>query len=209
MIKNLMFDLGGVIMNIRRQNCVEAFKALGMADPDMFLGEYSQSGPFAAIENGSSTPERFRDDVRAIIGRDLSDAAIDEAFGRFLTGIPAERLDQLEKLRRHYKLYLLSNTNPIMWGQGIAREFAQRGHDADYYFDGIVKSYEARVMKPEPEIFRIAESEFGIRPEETIFLDDSAKNCEAARELGFGAICVEPGKEFHDLLRATPGIEVD
>ncbi len=53
MIKNLMFDLGGVIMEIRRQNCVEAFKKLGMENPDDFLGEYRQSGPFADIESGA------------------------------------------------------------------------------------------------------------------------------------------------------------
>ena len=81
MIKNLMFDLGGVIMNIRREDCVQAFKRLGMKNPDEFLGEYSQSGPFAAIENGSSTPEKFRDDVRAIIGdASIADADIDHAF---------------------------------------------------------------------------------------------------------------------------------
>lgn len=208
MIKNLMFDLGGVIMDIRRQNCVDAFKELGMADPDRFLGEYAQSGPFAAIENGDSTPEQFRDTVRAIIGNpSLTDAEIDEAFGKFLIGIPLHRLEQLRHLKEHFNLYLLSNTNPIMWSQGIARNFAQEGHDVDFYFRDKVRSYKARVMKPDPEIFRITERKFGIKPEETIFLDDSPKNCEAARQLGFHTICVHPGTEFMDLLEEYPGLD--
>lgn len=210
MIKNLMFDLGGVIMDIRRENCVAAFKALGMENPDEFLGEYSQSGPFAAIENGQSTPEEFRDKIRQIIGNDrLSDSSIDEAFGRFLIGIPPRRLEQLRQLKQQFNLYLLSNTNPIMWADGIARNFAREGHDVDFYFRDNLRSYKAGVMKPDPEIFRMAARQFGIEPSETIFLDDSEKNCQAARELGFHAICVHPGSEFMDLLRNYPGLEID
>lgn len=210
MIRNLMFDLGGVIMNIRREDCVEAFRRLGMADPDKFLGEYSQSGPFAAIENGSSTPERFRDEVRAIIGNpDLSDGDIDHAFGEFLKGIPSYRLEALRRLRKNYKLYMLSNTNPIMWADGIARNFRQEGKDVDYYFDGIERSYKAGCMKPDARIFRDAERRFGINPDETVFLDDSQANCDAAAALGFKTICVHPGSEFMDLLSRYPGVTID
>lgn len=210
MIKNLMFYLGGVIMNIRREDCVQAFKRLGMKNPDEFLGEYSQSGPFAAIENGSSTPEKFRDDVRAIIGdASIADADIDHAFGEFLKGITAYRLEALRKLKKNFNLYLLSNTNPIMWADGIARNFAQEGKDVNFYFDGIERSYKAGCMKPDARIFRDAEQRFGIRPEETIFLDDSQANCDAAAALGFKTICVHPGSEFMELLAAYPGITID
>lgn len=208
MIKNLMFDLGGVIMDIRRQNCVEAFKRLGMADPDEFLGEYCQAGPFAAIENGSATPAEFRDAIRRIIPGDVSDSSIDEAFGRFLIGIPPHRLEELEELKKKFSLYLLSNTNPIMWADGIARNFRQLGHDVDYYFKGVIRSYEAKVMKPDPAIFIEAERRFGIKPEETIFLDDSEANCKAAEALGFKTIWVKPGAEFMSLLRHYPGLDI-
>lgn len=205
-----MFDLGGVIMNIRREDCVAAFKRLGMENPDLFLGEYSQSGPFASIENGSSTPEQFRNDVRAIIGNpDIEDAAIDEAFGEFLKGIPAYRLEALRRLKSRYNLYMLSNTNPIMWADGIARSFAQEGKDVNFYFQGIERSYKVGCMKPDARIFRDAEERFGILPEETIFLDDSQANCDAAEALGFHTICVHPGTEFMDLLARYPGVTID
>lgn len=209
MIKNLMFDLGGVIMDIRRQNCVDAFKELGMEDPDRFLGEYAQSGPFADIENGTSTPEMFREAMRGLIGHEVTDGQIDEAFGKFLIGIPLHRLEELRQLKEKFSLYLLSNTNPIMWADGIARNFAQEGHDVGFYFKDGVRSYKAGVMKPDPEIFRIAGRQFGIKPEETIFLDDSEANCKAAEALGFKTIWVRPGTEFYQLLKEFPGLEIN
>lgn len=208
MIKNLLFDLGGVIMDIRRDNCIAAFRELGMAHPEEFLGEYVQSGPFEGIENGSVSAPEFRDEIRRAIGNpSLTDSQIDTAFQRFLIGIPRRRLEELRRLHGRYRLYVLSNTNPIMWNDKISSEFRQEGHDVDYYFDGIVRSYEARSMKPDPEIFRFAERTLGIRPDETLFLDDSQKNLDSAAALGFHTLLVPPGTEFYDLLKHYPGIE--
>lgn len=202
MIKNLLFDLGGVIMNIRRENCADAFRELGMANPDDFLGEYAQAGAFAGIEDGSLTIPEFHDEIRRIIGRDdLTAEEIDRAFGKFLLGIPVHRLEELRELRKHYRIYLLSNTNPIMWRDGIADAFKAEGHEAAWYFDGIVKSYEARCMKPAAAIFRYTEDKLGIKPEETLFLDDSQKNLDAAAALGFHTLLVSPGQEFYTLLK--------
>ncbi len=206
MIKNLLFDLGGVIMDIRRQNCVDAFKRLGMPDPDRFLGEYSQKGPFKALEEGSITPAEFREEIRRLIPRHVTDSEIDDAFSDFLIGIPAERLRQLRELHEHYRLYLLSNTNPIMWHGRIAREFRKEGHDINYYFDGIVTSFEVKCLKPERKIFEAAARICNIVPEETIFFDDSKANLEAAAEVGFNTIWVAPGEEFYTLLANSPGI---
>lgn len=208
MIKNLLFDLGGVIMNIRRENCVAAFAELGMADADSLLGEYKQAGVFAGVENGSLTVAEFHDEIRRIIGREVKDEEIDEAFCKFLTGIPVERLETLACLRKQYRVYMLSNTNPIMWDSEISRQFRKLGHDVDYYFDGTITSFEAKVMKPDRRIFEAAIERFGICPEETLFLDDSKANCEAAERLGFNTLHVAPGKEMSDLLRTFPGLEI-
>lgn len=208
MIKNLLFDLGGVIMDIRRSNCVEAFRELGMENPDDFLGEYRQQGPFAAVEDGSMSARQFRDAIRPALRLGTTDREIDKAFGRFLTGIPAHRLDELECLRRHYKVYLLSNTNPIMWNDGIAAGFRQRGHNVDHYFDGILRSYEAKCMKPDAKIFRLCCQRFGLRPEETIFLDDSQTNLDAAAQLGFRTQLVAPGHEMFQLLGQRDDITI-
>ena len=170
-IKNLLFDLGGVIMNIDRQRCVRSFERLGFADAAQYLGDYGQKGPFGALEAGAITPAEFHAQLREIMGQPVSDGQIDRAFNAFLTGIPVERLRE----------------NPDL-------------------FDGMVTSFEAKAMKPAPEVFRYACSKLGIRPEETMFLDDGPANVEGARALGFGGLVVPPGREFYDVLKEA-GIE--
>lgn len=200
MIKNLLFDLGGVIMEIRRENCVEAMKAIGMADADEYLGEYSQKGPFAKIEDGEWDEKQFHDGIREIIGSDVSDDTIDRAFNAFLIGIPEQRLNELVELHKRFNIYMVSNTNPIMWRMKIADEFSKQGHDVNYYFDGVVRSYKAKCMKPDRKIFEIVEHKFDIKPQETVFFDDSKRNLDAAAEMGFHTILVKPGDEFYSLL---------
>lgn len=200
MIKNLLFDLGGVIMDIRRLNCVASFERLGMKDADSFLGEYSQKGPFLQLEEGLINEAQFRDAVREYIEGEVTDEQIDKAFCDFLVGIPAYRLEQLRQLKKQYGIYMLSNTNPIMWHSRIAEEFRQEGMEREDYFDGIVTSFEARSIKPDAKIFHTVVEKLGIKPEETLFLDDSQKNLDAASALGFHTLLVTPGSEFFELL---------
>lgn len=199
----LLFDLGGVIMDIRRENAVAALEALGMKEANDFLGEYGQKGPFLALEKGELTPEEFRAQVRPMLRPGVTDAEIDAAFDRFLTGIPVERLRALERLHRTRRIYMLSNTNAIMWRGKIAEEFRKDGHDMGYYFDGWVPSFEVHAYKPDAEIFRIARERFGLVPEKTLFLDDSEANCRAAAALGFRTAHVRPGMEFMDYIEAA------
>lgn len=202
MIKNLLFDLGGVIMDIRRLNCVASFERLGMKDADSFLGEYSQKGPFLQLEEGLINEVQFRDAVREYIDGEVTDEQIDKAFCDFLVGIPTYRLEQLRQLKKQYGIYMLSNTNPIMWHSRIAEEFRQEGMEREDYFDGIVTSFEARSIKPDAKIFHTVVENLGIKPEETLFLDDSQKNLDAASALGFHTLLVAPGSEFFDLINA-------
>lgn len=202
MIQNLLFDLGGVIMDIRRENAVEALRGLGMENAGSFLGEYVQSGPFLDLESGKISAEEFRNEIRRYISGPVSDSEIDAAFTRFLVGIPEKRLQALTELNaKGYKLYMLSNTNPIMWNGEIASQFRKQGQDINYYFKGIVTSFEAGCCKPDPRIFELALRKFGIKAGETLFLDDSEKNTEAAARLGFNVATIKPGEEFISIFR--------
>ena len=200
-VKNLLFDLGGVIMDIRRENCVKALEQLEVSGIGEMLGVYCQQGAFLQLEEGKITPAEFRDYVRGKSARTLSDEEIDTAFDAFLVGIPVARLHALESLRNHYKIYVLSNTNAIMYNQGIRREFEKDGKHLEDYFDGMVTSFEARVMKPAPEIFNYAAEQLGIAPDETLFLDDGEANVRAAEAVGWHAALVRPGVEYDALLR--------
>ena len=200
MIKNLLFDLGGVIMDIEKDLCVRAFERLGLPDAASYFGEYSQKGPFKLIEEGAITTDDFHRELRHDIGREVSDNEIDAAFCQFLIGIPTKRLADLRRLREHYGIYLLSNTNIVMWNSKIKDEFTREGLKREDYFDGIVTSFDARALKPDERIFRYAVETLGIVPSETLFLDDSQRNLDAAAALGFHTLLVPPGTEFIDLL---------
>ena len=187
-------------MDIQRTRAVDALRNLGLKDADSILGEYAQQGPFGAIESGAITPDEFHRQLAARMPPGVSYDDIDRAFIRFLVGIPIHRLDALRRLRKQYRIFLLSNTNPIMWESEIKDQFRQQGLTINDYFDGIVTSFEAKVMKPDPAIFRYAQQKLGLIPEETLFLDDSQDNCDTARRLGFNVALVRPGTEFENLI---------
>lgn len=189
-------------MDIRRENAVEALKAIGLDRADDMLGVYGQKGVFLALEKGLITPDEFRAELRREISREVTDKEIDDAFCRFLIGIPTDRLRQLDRLRADgYRIYLLSNTNALMWHHVILGEFKNDGKSIDNYFDGIVTSFDVHAYKPDAAIFRRAAEICGIAPGETLFFDDSEANCEAARQCGFHAVHVaDTATPFADLI---------
>jgi putative hydrolase of the HAD superfamily len=199
-IKNLLFDQGGVIVDIERDRCLEELRRLGMEAPERLVGLYRQDGPFFALENGDVTLEEFHQELRPLMPQGVTDEQMDHAFSSFIVGIPLHRLQSLRQLRKRYKTYILSNTNPLMFEGVIARAFAQEGLDVNAYFDGITVSYKARSNKPDPKIFEYAISTMGIVPEETLFFDDGQENLDAAARLGFKTALVTPGSEFMDII---------
>ncbi len=200
MKETLLFDLGGVIMDIDRMRAVRAFDKLGMENADAFFDPYCQRGLFLQLEQGHISPAEFRDAVRPLFSRVVNDDEIDAGLMQFLIGIPVERLERLAALRRAgRRVYLLSNTNPIMWNAFIAEEFGKLGGDISAYFDGGVTSFEAKCCKPDARIYRLAEHKLGLKPEETVFFDDGLTNVEAARALGFKAEHVTAENDFMTL----------
>lgn len=194
-IRNIIFDLGGVVIDLKRENAVAALRELGVADADEILGLYCQSGAFLALEKGEITAGEFFDEIRRICGESgremVSDLEIQEAFNRFFIGIPLSRLETLRKLRREgFRLFVLSNTNPVMYNSWIKRAFMQEGLHINDYFNGIVLSYEEGRCKPDPELFATVPRRYGLVPSETVMLDDSETNCKAAESVGLQSIVI-------------------
>ena len=206
-VKNLLFDLGGVIIDIERQRCVDALTALGMTNADDMIGLYRQSGPFLQLEAGALSPKEFCEAMRQSMPPGVTDAQIADAISRFIIDIPLHRLEALRQLRARFGTYVLSNTNPIMFEGIIARLFKKEGLDVNAYFDGFTVSYRAKHNKPSPAIFEYAIRTMGIRPEETLFLDDSRHNLDAAVALGFQVALVNEGEEFMDVLKQNHIVE--
>lgn len=199
-IKNLLFDQGGVIVDIKRDRCLEELRKLGMEMPELLIGLYKQEGPFFALENGDITVAEFHDELRPLMPIGVTDEQMDKAFSSFIVGIPLHRLRALRELRKRYRTYILSNINPLMFEGVIARSFAQEGLDVNAYFDGVTVSYKAHSNKPDRKIFDYAVATMGIVPEETLFFDDGQENLDAAAKLGFKTALVEPGCEFMDII---------
>ena len=196
MIKNIIFDLGGVIIDLQRIKAVEALDRLGIKDASALLGEYAQKGPFLMLETGEISEAEIYDILLPQCNPDVTCGDLRDAFEEFLRDLPVERLRMLEKLReKGYKLYVLSNTNPLMFNHWIDNAFRNDGKSMNDYFDGIVVSYQERMCKPDPDIFRRVVERFGLDPAETLMLDDSEANVKAAESVGLKAKRILPSGE--------------
>jgi putative hydrolase of the HAD superfamily len=207
-IKNVVFDLGGVVIDLNRLAAVEGFEELGMHDANTFLDQYCQKGTFLDIETGRITAAEFFDTIRQHIGNEtIKDKEIEDAFNRFLVDLPVARLRKIRELReRGKRVFALSNTNAVMYNSWIARQFRNDGFAINDYFEGIVTSFAEGVCKPNRRIFEILIERYNLEPSETLFLDDSAANCESAQQLGIRTACIG-APEIGDMLEVVALID--
>ena len=203
-IENVIFDLGGVVIDLDRDRAVRALEELGLADADEMLGLYGQQEPFYGLETGERPAGEFFDIMRSRMKPGVTDKEISEAFNKFLVKLPGERLEMLRRMRMAgYRIFMLSNTNPIMFNSWIANAFRQEGGNVNDYFDGIVVSYEELMCKPNVAIFETLMRRYGLNPSATLMLDDSEKNCRAAADAGDHAFQI--GKTDSDDIMAICG----
>lgn len=196
-IKNIIFDLGGVVIDLQRRMAVDALDRLGIKDASALLGEYEQKGPFLMLEKGDISSSELYDILLPHCAEGTTCSDIRDAFEEFLREIPVERLRMLDSLKdKGYRMYVLSNTNPIMYNHWIDNAFRNDGKSINDYFHGIVTSFQERMCKPDPALFKKVIDRYDLNPDETIMLDDSEANVKAARSVGLNAIRIMPeGKD--------------
>ncbi|MDE5839717.1 MAG: HAD family phosphatase [Muribaculaceae bacterium] len=195
-IQNVIFDLGGVVIDLDRDRAVHALEQLGLNDADDILGLYGQKEPFFGLETGERSTSEFFDILRSRMNPGVTDTEITEAFNQFLVRLPAERLAMLRRLRESgFHIFMLSNTNPVMYLTWIDRAFRQEGLTVNDYFDGIVVSFQELTCKPDVEIFKTLMRRYGLNPSQTLMLDDSEKNCLAAEKAGARSFRVGKNKD--------------
>ena len=185
-IKNLVIDLGVVLLDLTPGRCYERFRTYGIDHLDALAGTAHTQGLFLELEKGDISPETFRNRIRTLARMPLTDEQIDTAWNSFLADIPAYKLDLLLRLRERYMVYLLSNTNVIHWEWIKSHCFEYKGFEAKNFFDRIFLSFEWHQAKPEKEIFETVMTEELLNPEETFLIDDSKENCRTAEILGWG-----------------------
>lgn len=192
-IRNIIFDLGGVILNIDPQLTIEAFRNLGWNDFYLEDTQLLSKQLFYNLENGNSSPSAFRGSVRHMIKNYRDDQEIDDAWTAMILDIPADRVRYLEDLKKSYRIFLLSNTNEIHRIK-FHRDFeADFGYPLDELFEQNFYSHKMGLRKPDPQIFLEVLEEADLVPEETLFIDDMEENIEVAKSLGMKVLHIQPG----------------
>lgn len=209
-INNVIFDLGGVVIDLDRDRSVACLENLGLSSAGRLLDPYVQRGPFLLLETGKITAAQFFDTIREEIfrasGRRVSDTDIQDAFNAFLVDLPKERLVALRRLREAgYRVLAISNTNPVMFHSWIDRHFRAESRSFFDYFDGAVLSFEEGCCKPDRAIFDIIAGRYALDRGRSLLLDDSPANVAAARAAGFKALHVVPS-ENTDMLAITEAL---
>lgn len=185
MIKNIIFDLGGVITNIDQYAALNAFSNLGISDIDLYLDPYQQQGIFMDLETGKLNAQQFRQACCTLSGREVSMEEIFNAWLTFASELQVEKLRCLNKLSKNYMLYLLSNTNPyiMLWADSF--DFSEDNCPISFYFDKMYCSYKIGYTNPDQRFFDYMITDSGILPQETLFVDDGSANISLAKRLGF------------------------
>lgn len=200
MIRNIVFDFGGVIAPIDREKAVEAFEKLGLADADRCLDKYHQTGIFQELEEGRIDAAAFQQKLGEMCGRPLEWEETRQAWMGFFTGVDSAMLECLEELRRRYRLFVLSNTNPYVMDWACSEHFSARRKPLTAYFDKLYLSYQIGVTKPDEHIFRYMIDDSGMEPSETLFVDDGGDNVAAGKKMGFVTYQPANGEDWRDAL---------
>lgn len=206
MIKNILFDMGGVIIPIEPRNAMTRFKEIGLADAEERLDAYTQQGIFGDVEEGKISDEEFRRELSKLCGRELTWDDCQYAWLGYLLEVPQRNFDCLQQLRSEgYRVILLSNTNPFIMRHVMDGNFDGKGNGLGHYLDAAYKSYECGALKPADKFFNHVLAAEGLNPDETLFLDDGKRNVEAAQALGIHTYLVENGSdwtsEIHNYLK--------
>lgn len=200
-ITNIAFDLGGVVLALSLDGAIREFERIGLHDARQRLDAFQQRGIFADLESGRINAETFRQELSRMIGRELTTTDCYNAWHGYVDHVPQRNLDMLRLLRNQgYKVCLLSNTNPFMmiWAEA---DFDGQGHPIGHFFDNMYLSYECGIMKPAPEIFQMMLRGQQALAEETLFVDDSPANCEAAARLGIHTLCPHNNEDWTSMLQ--------
>ncbi len=185
----IIFDLGGVLLNIDYSRTIEAFKKLGMKNFDNFFTQANQSKLFDGFDTGTISPVEFRNNIRNMSGLQFTDKQIDDAWNAMLLDMPPERIQLLNKVRQHYRIFLLSNTNAIHYP--VYMQYMKETYSVEsleVLFEKQYLSHIIHLRKPDKAVFDLIIQQQSLNPEQTLFIDDSRQHVEGARKAGLKAL---------------------
>ena len=196
--KAIIFDLGGVILNIDYQLTITTFNELGVENADLFYSKKVQNPIFDKIETGEISANSFLEELQ----KQTTNASIKEvenAWNAMLLDLPQNRLDCIKKLKNNYKIFLLSNTNEIHIKAFRKKIGEQQWEAFSSLFDKMYLSHQIGFRKPGKKAFQIILEENKLKPNEVFFIDDSTQHIEAAKKLGINCHYLVKGVEICSL----------
>ncbi len=205
--RNIVFDFGGVICDLDIRATEEKFKAFGPA-VDASLSPEESSKRFrdlvTAYETSSISTIGFRNRIREHYRDEPDDKAIDEAWNACLAGIPEHRIRLLERIRKNYRIFLLSNSNLIHYNWYLNQFLLPYGYtDFDELFERAWFSFRIGMVKPDPNIFGFILHDKQLDPGQTLFIDDTEEHVLGARTTGMQAYHLQLGEDITDLFRES------
>jgi len=199
-IKNIIFDFGGVIIDIDYWKSINAFIELGFENFDRIYSQAGQSALFDELDKGLINAEEFRNKLQKLFPRGVSTKMIDDAWNAILIGIPAHRIQLLEKIRNNYRIFLMSNTNTLHYAEYIKELKEKFGYDdLSCLFEKVYLSFELGMRKPDKKIFKLILEENNLNATETLFIDDSEQNLPPAKSFGINTLFLKSGMDVTEL----------
>lgn len=198
-IKHIIFDFGGVLLNIDYQRTEDAFVALGLQDFKSMYAQAAQTDFFSDYETGRIDTQTFISGLKQYLPPGTPDTAIVDAWNAMLLEWPIARLRLLQQLHLHYDLALLSNTNELH--EKVFKKTLKVccGYEnIGVFFDKVFFSHRIGMRKPDKETFQFVLDHCGFAAADTLFIDDSFQHIEGARSLGIHTIWLQPGMTIED-----------
>ena len=204
-IKALIFDMGGVLVDLDIEDCKNAFKSLlGYDKIDELIDPCHQKGIYGDLEEGTLSAEDFRKIVLADSIPGSAPQLVDQAMYHILVGIAPYKAEMLKKLSESYDLYMLSNNNPICLPRS-RKLFEEAGAPLDEIFRKAFFSFEMKALKPSEAFYKAVVEEIGLPAEQMLFIDDSQKNVDGSIAAGLPAVYYEPGTDLSALIAEVLG----
>lgn len=182
-IKNIIFDLGGVILNIDFKKTEEAFLQLGLDDFSTHISQFHVTDFFLLYETGKIDDDEFVTGVMNLTKKSVERHRVIEAWNALLLDFPPDRIELLKKLKKKFRLFLLSNTNSIHLKEFNQRLYNEYGVYLENLFEKTYYSHAVKLRKPDSAIYKKVLSENRLIAEETLFVDDTISNFPEAEKL--------------------------
>ncbi|PWJ45037.1 HAD family hydrolase [Sediminitomix flava] len=201
-IDNIIFDLGGVILNINYELTLEAFGKLSGKEVSQIYTQHQQTSVFDDYETGKTSAEEFRTGVSEVLGLNISDQEFDKAWNAMLLDLPTERLSLIQNLAKDKRVFLLSNTNDIHIEEFLKiYDRATNGTFGTWesLFEKAHYSHILKDRKPHPSIFQTLIDLHNLEPEKTLFIDDTLQHIEGAKKTGLQTHHLKNGDTILDL----------